>query len=267
MILRVIWRCLELTLHGCRELVCLPFDLQLYRKGEASIALSKSLASLLERLGPTFIKLAQMLSSRPDVFSPAVTKPLNRLCEHVRPIPRGQISGLLSAGFGVPPSHIFRDFEWSPIACGSISQVHRAHLRDGQVVAVKIRRPNAVPSIRADLLLLRWLAACFQHFFILRGIPLLLIINEFGRILETVIQGGKVVITKHDSPKAVLISMDEFKTLSNIPELKINALSAEFDSLLTRMQGPVARASMEAAFHASPQELGRAALAAARKRG
>ena len=184
MILRVIWRCLELTLHGCRELVCLPFDLHLYRKGEASIALGKSLGSLLERLGPTFIKLAQMLSSRPDVFSPAVTKPLNRLCEHVRPIPRSQISGLLSAGLGVPPSHIFRDFEWSPIACGSISQVHRAHLRDGQVVAVKIRRPNAVPSIRADLLLLRWLAACFQHFFILRGIPLLLIINEFGRILE-----------------------------------------------------------------------------------
>ncbi len=184
MILRVIWRCLELTTHGCRELFCLLFDLQLYRKGEASIALGKSLASLLERLGPTFIKLAQVLSSRPDVFPPALTEPLSRLCEHVRPIPRGQIAGLLSAGLGVPPSHIFRDFEWSPTACGSVSQVHRAHLRDGQVVAVKIRRPNAVPSIRADLLLLRWLAACFQHFFTLRGIPLLLIINEFGRILE-----------------------------------------------------------------------------------
>jgi len=129
MILRVIWRCLELTTHGCRELFCLLFDLQLYRKGEASIALGKSLASLLERLGPTFIKLAQVLSSRPDVFPPALTEPLSRLCEHVRPIPRGQIAGLLSAGLGVPPSHIFRDFEWSPTACGSVSQVHRAHLR------------------------------------------------------------------------------------------------------------------------------------------
>jgi ubiquinone biosynthesis protein len=164
--------------------VCLPFDPQLYRQGEASIALGKSLASLLERLGPTFVKLAQVLSSRPDVFSPAVTGPLSRLCEHVKPIPKGQVAGLLSAGLGVPPGRIFRDFEWSPTACGSIAQVHRAHLRDGQVVAVKIRRPNAVPSIRADLFLLRWLAACFQHFFTLRGIPLLLIINEFGRILE-----------------------------------------------------------------------------------
>ncbi|HEY6184726.1 MAG TPA: AarF/UbiB family protein [Terriglobales bacterium] len=182
MILRVIWRCLELTVHGCRELVCLPFNRQLYRKGEASIAVGKSLASLLERLGPTFVKLAQVLSSRPDVFSPAVTEPLSRLCEHVKPIAKGQITGLLSAGLGVSPNRIFRDFEWSPLACGSIAQVHRAHLKDGQVVAVKIRRPNAVPLIQADLLLLRWLAACFQHFF--RGIPLLLLINEFGQILE-----------------------------------------------------------------------------------
>jgi ubiquinone biosynthesis protein len=184
MILRVIWRCSELTWHGCRELFCLPFDPQLYRKEEASIALGKSLASLLERLGPTFIKLAQVLSSRPDVLSPALTEPLSRLCEHVRPIPRGQIAGLLSAGLGVPSSHIFRDFEWSPTACGSISQVHRAHLKGGEAVAVKIRRPNAVPAIRADLLLLRCLAVCFQRFFTLRGIPLLLLINEFGRILE-----------------------------------------------------------------------------------
>lgn len=184
MILRVIWRCLELTVHGCRELVCLPFNRQLYRKGEASIALGKSLASLLERLGPTFVKLAQVLSSRPDILSPALTEPLRRLCEHVRPIPGGQIVGLLSSGLGVPPSDIFRDFEWSPTACGSISQVHRAHLKDGEAVAVKIRRPNAVATVRADLLLLRWLAACFQRFFTLRAIPLLLIINEFGRILE-----------------------------------------------------------------------------------
>ncbi len=184
MILRVIWRCLELTLHGCRALVCLPFDLQLYRRGEASLALGKSLTSLLERLGPTFIKLAQVLSSRPDVIPPALTEPLSRLCEHVRPIPRRQVAGLLSAGLGTPPLQIFRDFEWSPIACGSISQVHRAYLRNGEAVAVKIRRPYAVPAIQADLLLLRWLAARFQNLSILRGIPLLLMINEFGRILE-----------------------------------------------------------------------------------
>jgi prevent-host-death family protein len=90
--------------------------------------------------------------------------------------------------------------------------------------------------------------------------------NEFGRILETVIQGGRVVITKHDSPKAVLISMDEFNALSNAHKAELEALSEEFDGLLARMQTPAARAGMNAAFHATPKELGKAAAAAASKR-
>ncbi|MEI9977120.1 MAG: type II toxin-antitoxin system Phd/YefM family antitoxin [Ignavibacteriota bacterium] len=90
--------------------------------------------------------------------------------------------------------------------------------------------------------------------------------NEFGRILEIVIQGGKVVITKHDSPKAVLISMDEFNALSNAHRAELETLSEEFDGLLARMQTPAALARMNAAFHATPKELGKAAVAAARKR-
>ena len=91
--------------------------------------------------------------------------------------------------------------------------------------------------------------------------------NEFGRLLETVIQGGRVVITKHDSPKAVLISMDEFNALSNAHRAELATLSEEFDRLLARMQTPAARAGMNAAFHATPKELGKAAVAAAHKRG
>ena len=90
--------------------------------------------------------------------------------------------------------------------------------------------------------------------------------NGFGRILETVIQGGKVVITKHDSPKAVLLSMDEFNALSNAHRAELETLSQEFDGLLARMQTPAGRAAMNAAFHASPKKLGKAAVAAARKR-
>ena len=91
--------------------------------------------------------------------------------------------------------------------------------------------------------------------------------NKFGRLLEKAMQGGVVVITKHDSPKAVLISMDEYTLLSEAPEARINSLSAEFDSLLMRMQSPGARNSMQSAFHSSPRQLGKAAIAAARKRG
>jgi prevent-host-death family protein len=91
--------------------------------------------------------------------------------------------------------------------------------------------------------------------------------NEFGRILERVIQGGTVVITKHDAPKAVLISIDEFDALARANQIKLDTLSGEFDALLARMQTSAARAGMKAAFNASPKQLGKAAVAAARKRG
>lgn len=91
--------------------------------------------------------------------------------------------------------------------------------------------------------------------------------NEFGRVLELAIHGTTVVITKHDSPRAVLISMDQFEALAEAPQLKLNTLSEQFDALLARMQTPAARRGMAAAFNASTKQLGKAAVAAARKRG
>jgi antitoxin Phd len=91
--------------------------------------------------------------------------------------------------------------------------------------------------------------------------------NEFGRVLDTVIQSGMVIITKHDAPKAVLISIDEFNAISHSGERKLDTLSGEFDELLARMQTPKARSRMKAAFGASPAQLRKAAIAAVRKRG
>jgi antitoxin Phd len=91
--------------------------------------------------------------------------------------------------------------------------------------------------------------------------------KEFARVLEMVIQGGVVVITKHDAPKAVLLSVDEFNALAHAPQRRLDALSGQFDALLARMQTPKARAGMKAAFAASPKQLGRAAVTAARRRG
>jgi antitoxin Phd len=90
--------------------------------------------------------------------------------------------------------------------------------------------------------------------------------KEFGRVLELVMRGGRVVITKHDAPKAVLLSVDEFNALTHATENTLDTLSGEFDALLARMQTPRARAGMKAAFGATPKELGRAAAAAARRR-
>jgi prevent-host-death family protein len=91
--------------------------------------------------------------------------------------------------------------------------------------------------------------------------------NEFGRLLEMAIRGRVVTITRHGTPKAVLVSLDEFNELTRAAGSRLDTLTGEFDAMLARMQAPKARAGMKAAFDAAPKELGRAAVAAARRRG
>ena len=91
--------------------------------------------------------------------------------------------------------------------------------------------------------------------------------SEFGRVLEMAIQGDAVVITKHDAPKAVLISVENFNALSGAAQTKLDTRSREFDALLARMQTSKARRGMKAAFGASGKRLGKVAVAAALSRG
>lgn len=91
--------------------------------------------------------------------------------------------------------------------------------------------------------------------------------RDFGGVLDRVMRGGAVVITKHDTPRAVLISVDEFDALSRAGATTLDTLSGQFDAMFERMQTPTARAGMKAAFDASPKQLGKAAVVAARKRG
>lgn len=91
--------------------------------------------------------------------------------------------------------------------------------------------------------------------------------NEFGAIFERATHGGAVAITRHDAPKAVLISYAEFKALVETRAPALDALSARFDDMLARMQTPQARKAVAAAFGASAATLGRSAVkAATRKR-
>lgn len=91
--------------------------------------------------------------------------------------------------------------------------------------------------------------------------------SEFARVLEMATRGGAVVITKHDAPKAVLISVENFNALAAIAETKLDTLASEFDALLARMQTPKVRRGMKTAFAASGRQLGQAAVAVTRKRG
>ena len=88
--------------------------------------------------------------------------------------------------------------------------------------------------------------------------------KEFGRILDMVAQGQLVVITRHDIPHAVMMSVDDSDADTGADATVLDTLTAEFDALLVQMQTPEARAAMDRAFNASPEELGRAAVDAAR---
>src|SRR5258706_4680054 len=91
--------------------------------------------------------------------------------------------------------------------------------------------------------------------------------NQMGHVLDTVMHGGVVLITKHETPKAAVIPIEEDEGFSRAAEAKLSALSREFDALLDRMQTREARAAMQAAFEASPEQLAKAAVQFARKRG
>ncbi len=92
--------------------------------------------------------------------------------------------------------------------------------------------------------------------------------NAFGRLLETAERAGMVTITRHNEPKAVLLSMDEYRALTDARQNALGALAGEFDAMLDRMQAPGAGAAMQKAFDTPPRELGRTAVQGARgKRG
>lgn len=91
--------------------------------------------------------------------------------------------------------------------------------------------------------------------------------TRFGPLLETAIAGGSVIITKHDTPKAVLLSMAEFEALGGSRAPDLDALSAEFDGLLDRLQTPRARKALKSAFAAKPATMGRLAASRPPRRG
>src|SRR5690348_15025655 len=100
------------------------------------------LAEELEAMGPTFIKLGQLLSSRVDLLSPAYIEALSRLQDGVAPFSFEQVEEIIGEELGVRLSKVFPTFDPEPVAAASLGQVHRATLRDGRQVVVKVQRPG-----------------------------------------------------------------------------------------------------------------------------
>jgi len=130
---------------GLEESV-LPGELE-----SATAASADELAADLERLGPTFIKLGQLLSTRGDLLPEAYLEALSRLQDSIEPFKFEEIERIVTSELGVRISKAFSDFDPTPIAAASLAQVHRATMRDGRSVVVKIQRPNIRELIVDDL--------------------------------------------------------------------------------------------------------------------
>ena len=111
----------------------------------------EALAADLERLGPAYIKLGQVLSTRADLLPPEYLHALSRLQDRVEPFPFADVEQIVQDELGVRLSKGFSSFNERPIAAASLGQVHRAKLRDGRDVAVKVQRPDAREQIAQDL--------------------------------------------------------------------------------------------------------------------
>jgi len=109
------------------------------------------LANDLEKLGATFIKLGQLLSTRGDLLPEPYLEALSRLQDHVEPFPYEDVEQIVSSEIGGRISKLFLDFEIKPLAAASLSQVHRATMRDGRAVVLKVQRPGVRQIIVEDL--------------------------------------------------------------------------------------------------------------------
>jgi predicted unusual protein kinase regulating ubiquinone biosynthesis (AarF/ABC1/UbiB family) len=122
----------------------------------------EELARDLEALGPTYIKLGQVLSTRADIISPKYMDALTRLQDHVEPFPFDQVKEIVEEELGVRLNMAFSAFEERPSAAASLAQVHRAALRDGRPVAVKVQRPGIRKIILEDLEAFDEITALFE---------------------------------------------------------------------------------------------------------
>jgi ubiquinone biosynthesis protein len=144
----------------------------------------EDLANDLEAMGPTFVKLGQILSSRPDLLPQPYLKALSRLQDHVKPFSFAEVERIVQTELGVRLSKAFQQFESEPLAAASLGQVHRAKLRDGRDVVVKVQRPGIREQIAEDFEVIEELVEFLKgHTKIARRYQLDKILDEFRRTL------------------------------------------------------------------------------------
>ncbi len=152
-------------------------------KKKPNLSRSERIRRAIEELGPTFIKLAQVLSLRPDLVPLELAKELEKLQDRVEPLPFEKMKTVLEEEFEKPYTEIFEE-NFELLASASIGQVYKARLKTGEVVAVKILKPGIEEKIFADIAILQRLAKLLREKFLVYGIDLVRIVEEFAKSIK-----------------------------------------------------------------------------------
>ena len=147
--------------------------------------IGQRLVAICEELGPTFVKLGQLLSSRPDLLPADIIEDLQQLQDKVAPFPTQQAHKIIEEELGQPVDKLFSEFSEQPLASGSIAQTYRAKTRNGRDVVIKIRRPFIEHIIKLDMHLLEKLAESIEyHIPELRIYKPRMIVDEFNQSIN-----------------------------------------------------------------------------------
>jgi predicted unusual protein kinase regulating ubiquinone biosynthesis (AarF/ABC1/UbiB family) len=196
-ILRLFWR------YGRADVARELEGLEGWGEAHDEGANPEQLAEDLERMGPTFVKLGQLLSSRADLFPPRHLDALARLQDDVQPFPFDEVEKIVGAELNVRLSKAFSSFERAPLAAASLGQVHAAALRDGRPVVVKVQRPGIRTQVVEDFEVLTGLASFLdEHTTVGKR-------YRFGRIVD-------------ELRSSILLELDYEREASNLVRLSDN---------------------------------------------
>ena len=143
--------------------------------------LAERLRQIITALGPTYIKVGQALSTRPDLVRVDFLEELTKLQDQLPPFSNTEAFEIIESELGKPVQTVYRNISEDPVAAASLGQVYKATLYSGEEVAVKVQRPNLIPTLTLDLFILRLLAGWVSPILPLNlGNSLEAIVDEFG---------------------------------------------------------------------------------------
>ena len=177
----VVWRFLVIVFSFASFVLGILWDKWRYHKVEDTPERATQLRRMLTRLGPTFIKVGQALSTRPDLIRKDFLEELTRLQDELPAFDNERAISIIETELGQNINNIYIEISPRPVAAASLGQVYQGRLWSGENVAIKVQRPNLLPIITLDLFLMRWAAGWLAPWLPLNlGHNLSMIVDEFG---------------------------------------------------------------------------------------